>query len=320
MAQYHQLYEVGDESTAYAFVGEEGHDLFFYPFLLRPIKKVGTITVQGRWCDIETVVGYTGPLSTTTNPAFLRDVWNCFSRWCMGEGVIAEFIRFNPLTENYILAPDSCVVTNDRPLVVVRLDCSADELWRRYPSIQRNMVRKAELRQLACDEVALIEGMCDFQRLYEETMTRLGYSFYPRTYFSSLQSHLDNVTKIFAVHDGKKTVCAGLFFVQGDRIHYHLVGNDIQYREFAPNNLLLHTVAKWGLEHGFRWLHLGGGRTASQEDSLLRFKSSISKDRLPYRLGRRIHNQDTYEALCNMWMQHKSMATKPSHFFPYRLN
>ena len=62
MAQYHQLYEVGDESAAYAFVGEEGHDLFFYPFLLRPIRKVGTLTIQGRWCDIETVIGYTGPL------------------------------------------------------------------------------------------------------------------------------------------------------------------------------------------------------------------------------------------------------------------
>jgi hypothetical protein len=320
MAQYHQLYEVGGESTAYAFVGEEGPGVFFHPFLLRPIRKIGTQTLQGRWCDIETVVGYTGPLCTTTDPAFLRDVWNCFSTWCKEQGVIAEFIRFNPFIENYVLAPDSCTVTNDRPLVVVRLDCSADELWKRYPSIQRNMVRKAERRHLVCGEVTLVEGMRDYQRLYEETMTRVGCSFYPNSYFTFLQTYLNHVTKIFAVRDGEKIVCAGLFFVHGDRIHYHSVGSDIRYREFAPNNLLLHIVAKWGLEHGFRWLHLGGGRTASPEDSLLRFKLSISKDQLPYRLGKRIHDQDAYEALCAMWMRHKAVATRPSYFFPYRLS
>jgi Acetyltransferase (GNAT) domain len=319
LPEYHRLYEIDKRNTACAFIVEENDSFFFYPFFIRPIHTVGSTRLSDPCCDIETVVGYTGPLATTDDRMFLQRAWASFSGWCRETHVIAEFIRFNPFLENYRFTDGSYQIVEDRDLVLVALDCPVERLWSNYPSVQRNMIRKAERKGFVCEETSLDRGMDVFVRLYEATMVRVASSSYPQSYFDLLKRVLDNSAKFFTVKFNNIVVSMGLFLVYGDRIHYHLVGNNPHYEEFAPNNFLLHTVAVWGAKNGFRWLHLGGGRTAAPDDSLLRFKTSISRTRVPYRLGKRIHNRPLYEKLCSMWMQQKGLSELPSYFFPYRM-
>jgi len=322
LPEYHRAYELNGDGEALAFVLEEDDNVLFYPFFVRPIERVGSEPLSEPWYDIETVYGYSGPLSTTTDRAFLRKAWAAFASWCREKHIVAEFIRFNPFMENYRYVDDLCKVAVDRETVVVRLDCSEEELWRSYPSVQRNMVRKAFKKDLICEQVPVVAGLSAFKRLYDRTMERVqarGYYYFSDHYFDYLRDALSEKVKTFVVGDADRIVAATLFLTHRDRIHYHLAGSDAAYMKFAPNNLLLHTVALWGQREGFRWLHLGGGRTASADDSLFRFKASISRLRLPFYVGRRVHNQEVYDSLCAEWMRQKSLTKRPNYFLLYRL-
>ena len=322
LPEYHRAYELNGDGVARAFLAEDGDDLLFYPFFVRPIERVGSEPVGEPWFDIQTVYGYSGPLCTTTDEAFLAKAWDRFAAWCLGERIVTEFIRFNPLMENFRYANHSCGVDLDRETVAVRLDCSEDELWKSYPSVQRNMVRKALSKGLVWEEVPAVEGLIMFKHLYDETMDRVGASriyYFFDAYFDYLGDALGEKLKLFTVRDGDLTVAAALFLQHEGLIHYHLAGHDARYSAAAPSNLLLHGVAQWGRERGFRWLHLGGGRTANPNDNLFHFKSSISRTRLPFYIGNRVHNPEAYEQLCTLWMEQKGVSERPNYFLLYRL-
>lgn len=321
LPEYHRAYELNGDGKACAFVAEENEHLLFYPFFVRPVERVGSEPVGESWSDIETVYGYGGPLCTTTDATFLEPAWAAFDRWCQDSQIIAEFVRFNPLMENHRYL-DPSHVQLDRQTVMVNLDCSEEELWESYPSVQRNMVRKAMKAGMIGEETSAARGLSAFKSLYGETMDRIEadqYYQFSDAYFNHLSSALGEKINLFIVRNQDRVVAAALVLLHGDRIHYHLAGSDKRYRQHAPNNLLLHTVAHWGRVRGFRRLHLGGGRTADPNDALFRFKASISRLRLPFYIGRRIHNQPVYEHLCAKWMHQMSVTERPGYFMLYRL-
>jgi hypothetical protein len=323
LPEYHRAYELNGDGRALAFVAQDGDDLLFYPFLLRPIEKVGDRPVSGSWQDISTVYGYSGPLSSSVSPYFLSSAWAAFATWCEQQQIVAEFIRFNSLAESHRYVGGWCEVAVDGETVALDLHCSEEELWSGYPSVQRNMVRKAIRSGLVCEQTASPEDVGAFRALYEETMDRIGassYYYFTDAYFRQLFVGLGDGVKLFVVRGGGDIVAAALFLDHGERIHYHLAGSDTAHRDAAPGNLLLHTVAEWGRNLGYRWLHLGGGITASPDDPLLRFKASLSKLRLPFRVGKRVHNREVYDGLCSQWMRGRSMAARPSYFLLYRLD
>ncbi|MEH1895317.1 MAG: GNAT family N-acetyltransferase [Nostoc sp.] len=320
--EYHRAYELNGDGVAYAFVAQDGEHLWFYPFFVRPIEQVGSKVLDETWYDIETVYGYSGPLSTTNDQAFLTKVQTAFSHWCQDNRIIAEFIRFNPLLENHQYVDQSCRIFPNRETVIVSLKGSEQDLWTNYPSVHRNMINKAIKKGLFCAESSTPESLEAFQQLYGKTMKLLGaipYYYFCEPYFNYLWSNLAQTVKLFTVRYEGQIVSAGLFLQHGRYLHYHLAGSDVNYRSFAPNNLLLHTVAMWGQKNGFRWLHLGGGRTTDPKDDLFRFKASLSKLYLPFYIGRRIHSAAIYEKLCSIWMRQQNLIERPNYFLLYRL-
>lgn len=321
LPEYHHAYELNGDGRALAFVFEEDGSTLFYPFVLRRIERVGSKSLDGSLYDIETVYGYSGPLSTTTDVEFLRVAWRTFSAWCHERRVVAEFMRFNPLSGNFRCVDESCQVSQNRETVAVHLDCSAAELWRAYPAVQRNMVRKALRKGLACKETDPGEVLSHFKDLYRKSMDHVGaraYYYFSDPYFDFLCKGCKAWVKAFVVWTGGEILAVGLFLVHGDRIHYHLAAGAVEYRDAAPNNLLLHTVSEWGRERGFRWLHLGGGQMSNGEDTLFRFKASISRSRLPFHTGRRIQDQRAYDQLCSEWMRQNDVREQPAYFLLYR--
>lgn len=319
---YHRAYELNGDGEAKAFVAEAGGHTLFYPFFIKPIKQVLDEANEGGWSDLETVYGYSGPLCTTNDPALLESLWAGFYAWCREHRVVAEFIRFNPLlaTQRFMDAPGA--VSLDRETVVVHLEGTEQALWERYPSGQRTKVRKAQAAGLVCQEISIADSAAIFRPVYAETMKRLtarDYYFFSDAYFEHLHRSMPEQIRYFAVREQEKVVAAALFLVDGKAIHYHLGGSDDAHREARPNNLLFHTVALWGRERGFKWLHLGGGRTPSPDDALLAFKATISKDRVPFHIGRRVHNTEQYRSLCDSWLRQTGATERPKHFLLYRL-
>jgi lipid II:glycine glycyltransferase (peptidoglycan interpeptide bridge formation enzyme) len=249
-------------------------------------------------------------------------VWKGFSDWCHDNGVVAEFIRFNPFIENYRLADKDCQLWTDRQLVVVDLKGSEEDFWSRYSSNHRNSVRKAIQSNVTCEESFTAESKLAFERLHELTMRRnlmpesayLSEAFY-HVLWNELAPHL----KLFVARYEGQIIASGLFTVCDGFMHYQYGNSDRQYQSYAPNNLLIHTAAKWGAEHHFSQLNLGGGRTRNDDDALFKFKSRISTGRLPYRLGKCVRHSEAYNALCSSWLRTKGETVLPPYSFPYRL-
>jgi hypothetical protein len=309
------------EGRAVAFIAERRDALFFHTFMQRSIDRVGNQQVEGSWSDLESTYGYSGPLTSSSDPEFIAQAWESFDRWCQSERVVAEFIRFSPLLRNESLRSEGTMISHDRDTVAVRLDVTESELWQSYRSVQRNMIRKALALGLVAAETTLDEGLAQFRKVYRETMHRLdadAYFLFSDAYFAALRK-LAQPVRLFEVRSGEDVAAAGLFLVRGRRIHYHLSGSADGFRSGGATNLLLHAVATWGVQQGFAVLHLGGGRTADTADPLLRFKSAMSPLRLPFFTGRRVHDVGMYGDLCSLWLDQVQPRIRPKYFLLYRL-
>ncbi len=315
--EYHAAHEANGDGTAICFVAEDGDNLLLHPVMVREIA--GT-----EWQDIETVYGYSGPLVIAPDvaPRFLGPAWVQFRDWGIDNNVVAEFIRFNPFTGNQKCVLFDVGVTADRETVVLDLSGTPDDLWARYPKGHRYEVRKAERSGAIVWELCLDRAIPPgFGAIYAETMERNGASGYygfSDAYFEALRSGLGGNLRLFGVQIGGELVAAALFMTYRDRMHYHLAGSSEASRGSGANNLLLHHAALWGQEHGYRWLHLGGGRTNALDDSLFRFKASISTGRLPFYVGKRIHNEAAYRQLCDEWRQRHPGQDGGGYFLLWR--
>src|SRR5918996_1439829 len=195
------------------------HDVYYLPEYHRLYE------FQGVQCLAYAVSAYSGPVATTTSPDFLAEAWQGFEDWCSEENVVCEFIRFSPLLRSERFASPQTEVSLNRETVEIRLGGGEEALWQGYESAQRNRVRKAIKRGLACREASLAEGLATFRDLYESTMQRAratDFYFFPDAYYRDLRRTLSDRTKLFVVIDGHDPIAAGLFFTNGRTLHYHL--------------------------------------------------------------------------------------------------
>lgn len=318
---YHAAYEAIGDGRATAFVHDDGRNLFFYPFMCRPITAVGSIAAPLECQDIETVYGYSGPLCTTDDPRFLGDAWAGFAAYCRRARVVAEFSRFHPYAENHDLLGPGCTVVLDRHTVSIDLRGTEQEFWERYPHGQRSTIRQAQALGLAVAEMDPAHGMGVFKEIYRINMRHVDarpYYFFEDDYFDALRAGLGPSLRVFVVQDAGRCVAAGLFLWSRDVIHYHLGGSLPDARHLRPNNLLFHEVARWGRDRSCRSLHLGGGRTARADDALFRFKASFSRERRCFYTGRRVHDAEAVAALSTLWREQANGAAEPDYFLLYR--
>ncbi|MBN1269158.1 MAG: GNAT family N-acetyltransferase [Kiritimatiellae bacterium] len=321
MSDYHRAFEANGDGAARAVVVEKDDQVFFHPLMVRAIERVGAEAVPGSWSDAETVYGYSGPLASTTDAAFLRAAWAEVDAFCARERIVTEFVRFNPLSENHVLLSREETLA-ERETVIVDLGGSGEEFWRRYPSVQRNMIRKAEKAGLSAEEENLADSLPSFRALYEENMQRVSardYYFFRDEHYEWLSAKMEDRVRLFVVRREGEAVAGALLLIHGDRLHYHLSAARPDARVAAPANLLLHAGAMWGRRNGCRWMHLGGGRTAAPDDSLLAFKASVSRLRRMFYIGRRLHDQVAYDTLCGIWARQHAGEQRPRYFQLYRL-
>jgi hypothetical protein len=319
---YHRVAEANGEGRAQAFIAERGGDLLFHPFLRRPILRVGTEELGRELWDLESAYGYVGPIASIgAAPTFLAWAWDAFRDWCVSERVVAEFVRFNPLLANERFAARDMHVVRDRETVALRLTDDEDALWREYPSTQRNMVRKAQQAGLEARVISASEGLEEFRALYVETMNRINadarYAF-GHAYFTALVEQLGDSVRVVVVSGSESVAAACLLLARGRRLHYHLAGSRTWARSLGASNLMLHAAALWGSSQGMSVLHLGGGRSGADDDSLFRFKASIGRSHLTFHTGRRVYDEDTYAALRESWLR-QTATEAPQHFLLYRL-
>lgn len=305
--QYYQMEAEQENGQARMFVYEDDDgNIGIYPFILRNIESD---VLQGEYYDIETAYGYGGPILSIDDSSFATEFEKRFLNYCKENHIVAEFIRFHPLIENQDVFKQNISVLENRTTVWLDLEKTEDEIWMKEISTQnRNTIRKCIKNGLS---VQIGHDYSEFKQIYASTMDKVGAdSFY---YFDDLYyqriSESREYTLLKVLHE-EETIAAAIFIGYGDYFHYHLAGSKKEYLKLAPNNLLLWEAIKYGKEHGYKKMHFGGGLTNSEEDNLFRFKKKYSSTVAKFYIGKRVHDEETYNKLIADWEERHNAKAK----------
>lgn len=278
---------------------------FCYPIVEKDIadfvKFKGRLN-KGELFDWNTPYGYGGPLCDSTSltekqqQVFKSELYKLAAE----RKVVSQFIRFHPLLQNQTVCDKAIENVYIKDTIFIDLDTEEDLLVQ-MDSKNRNLIRKAQKNGIIIthDKGEHIE---EFMRIYAITMDRdnaTDFYYFPKSYYGYMKQNMSNETEYFYAYKDGKMVAASIFFYNKSSMHYHLSANLVEYRTFAPTNLLLYEAANWGRAKGIKKLHLGGG--VGVEDSLFHFKKQFNKNgRIGFYIGRNIFDLNGYNKLLQL--------------------
>lgn len=293
----------GDGQPQLIYFEHQGAKLAYVMFKndISKSKAFDGVLEEGKYFDWTAPYGYGGPLveGEFTEEIILRFKKE-LSAYCAEHGVITQFFRFHPLLNNHTVTADICELKYLKRTVSVDVS-NYENIDKNMTSECRNRVRKAEKNDIHIfwDKG---ENLEDFFEIYNKTMAfhqAEEYYFFKKAYFEYMINNMsDNIIFFHAAKDGM-IVSSALFMYNDTYLHYHLGGTLIEYRKYAPFNLLLRTAAQWAGENGKREFHLGGGTEA--EDSLYRFKRNFCPQGVKdFYIGRTIFDQAAFDELVEL--------------------
>lgn len=275
-------------------------------------------TIEG-YFDSVTPYGYGGVLfEGDTSEENLHSFWKAYEEKMKDEGIIDNFVRYHPVLANALpMKQISTVIDLGKTIAI---DLSSEEvIWNNIISKNRNMIRKAEKNGIEIRHGKGLELFKDFKRIYNATMEKDNaeeYYFFGNAFYESIHRDLhENYEMFYAVLNGE-VIAMSIMLFANNQMHYHLSGSLIEYRNFAPSNLLLYKAALWGCEHGYKTFHLGGG-VGSGEDNLYKFKAAFNRNSdYRFSIGKEIFNHQKYDELVAERTTHDTGFDKDSNYFP----
>ncbi len=306
---YYLLFETMGNGKTHFFRYENNKGEFaYYPFLINPINDLG-FNLEKDYYDIQGAYGYNGVISNSLNNSFIDEFYHVFEEFCYQNRIIAEFTRFHPFNENYRFSENHLSVIFDRFTVALNLNQPYEKIWSdEYSSKNRNMIRKAHKSGLVCEILnkPSIYQIDIFIDLYHQSMKMANaerYYYFDKEFFYNTFKLLSDSAFLFnIIEKNGSVVCSSIFFMYGDYFHYHLSGRK-EHSDNSVNNFLLDEAVKYAQKCGAKLFHLGGGRSKAIDDSLLKFKANFSKTRLPFFIGKRIHDFSVYNAVVRQWQE-----------------
>ena len=283
----------------------------------RKIKSINDIIIAEPYYDLETVYGYGGFYTNTDDKSFLDKAINLYKEFCIENRIVAEFIRFNPLSPFLIhLSNYLNFFEHNRDVVVVDLTLKEEEILKNYSSTTRNIIRrllkdnsyKLEILESEESKNKMVEK---FYNLYYQTMQKNNaekFYFFDKYYFKGLNKL--SFSKLFVVYKDDEVISMA-YFLEGDKVvYYHLSANDPLKYNLRGNYLALHKAIDYYSSIRKKYLILGGGRSKDPNDSLFLFKQKFSKITLPFYIGGIIHIEDKYKEFCNISKSNEKLFLK----------
>lgn len=284
-------------------------------------------TIEGVYDSI-TPYGYGGfLLEGDTSEENLCKLWNAYTDKMNEENIVDDFVRYHPVLKNAdAMRSVSDVIDMGRTIAIDTT--SSDIIWSNLHIFNRNRIRKATKNGIVIRHGKFDEALIDtYMLIYGQTMdkNRAGnYYYFKREFYESIATDLKDNYELFwaelSSQDGGQTpgkiISMSIIIYANERMHYHLGGTLIEYRNLAANNLLFYKAALWGCEHGMKTFHLGGG-LGSCEDGLYRFKSRFNRlSDFQFCVAKNIFNQEKYDQLVEMCAQEHPEFDRASKFFP----
>ena len=295
------FFRYGDERQTAVLVGAK-RSIAALPFYKSPVGSV-----QRPLQDLTSPYGYGGPVVHSQEGSEDKELFPAFREaihdYCVGEGIVTEFLRLHPLMENHRLFENAPGVYQKNYTVWIDLRLSESDIHEGMSKKHRNGIRRATSEGVEIVQSDLRpEHLREFHRLYTARMGEMGalsLFFFPLEFFERAATDLRGHVSFFLAVWKNKVVSAYMFFHSGPYIHNFLSGSDSAHWDLKANVLTVFRVALWAKSQGRQFYHLGGGH-AVQMDSVFNFKSQFSPNRAPYYMYRHVHDPVAYDALCRI--------------------
>jgi hypothetical protein len=315
--EYAYLFELHGDGKAHCFVYyHSADDLVIYPFLKRCINELDIASdFPKKIFDITTPYGY-GGFIRSSEKVDMTEFHKQFLTYCRTHNIVSEFVRFHPLIKNHLYLPEIETISQWNETVVIDLTVDYDALWKNIGKYHRKKIRKANKLGVKIIEDINFENIDDFCFIYYETMDRnkaSNYYYFPKTWINEMVKLLKNKIALFhAVYDNK-IIASYIFLYTGNFINSFLGGSLIEMR-LGANHLLFYEVACWAKRLGFKYFQLGGGYKI--QDGIFGFKASFSPLRAPFYIGKMVHDNDSYQMLCEKTVKRDRGEPSDNQFFP----
>ena len=307
--EYHQLMEKNGDGKAWAIYIENDGNHFFYPFMLNKLEYIGNYKLPIAHTYIKSVYGYTGPIIQKNNFAFLQIINEQLNAFYKKEKVLFEFIRFNPFLNNQVDYNLSFQVDihHEKDYIYVDLNKNYSTIHALYSKSFKNNINKAKRLKLKSATQITDSIWKQFCELYMDHMKNKKadeYYYFGNLYFEELRKLVNTNGQLFYILVDDQLIASTLFLYSGKIVYSHHSTRDIHHPLAGIANKLIHDDAvQFFKEKSYNKLMLGGGIGSEKEDSLLNFKLSISKDNIPFMLGKKIIDKENYTKYLEIWQK-----------------
>lgn len=303
--EYYALYENYGDGKAQCFVFEKDGELALYPFLLNSINELG-YELDKEYFDIQGAYGYNGVVGSSYNPEFIDAFYQAFNEFILEKNIVAEFTRFHPIIKNNTFSQTYLKTFFDRRTVFIDTTKSEEELWSDLQRTTKKQINRCyDRHNIKVRVLNGVESELDTMvNIYTESMKRVGssdYLFFNKEYFKQLLS-LPQTIQYVAYYDNKpiSTITA---FVGETILHGHLGGTLDEYISISPFSLLYWEMIKTAKEYHLKYVHVGGGATADENDNLLLYKQHFSKLKSEFHIGKKVYNEGIYKSIILQWKE-----------------
>jgi hypothetical protein len=262
------------------------------PLLLRPLD-------DGSGFDATSCYGYGGPVATGV--ADLDAFGTALDAWARANGVVATFLRFQPVLGNSRWCPATAELIELGATVAWDVPAGRD-LMATMHTHHRRAVRKAERAEVVTRVTTSPTELAGFRTMYEHTMRRqdaAAFYFFPDAYWDAL---LQDPGGELVIVDGlveDEPVASLMCVAHGEWLHYHLGASADAARNIGASNACFLAAAEWAQQRELRGFHLGGGVGGGVDSPLFTFKHRYDplSEPSPFHIGKLVHDQARYEQL-----------------------
>lgn len=311
---YGKLYEKADQGIAKIYEYEDEHGKITSQFLIREIPiKIGV----EKYYDLVTPYGYGGPIINyaKNKEKLLENFEKEFSKFCLNNNIVSEFVRFHPIVKNYEDFGKMYDAQYMRKTLATNLEKYDDPVQMEFSKSCRKTIRQILKSGINYRIIEKPKDLDNFKRIYFINMQRKNaeeYYFFDDEYFNLiLEYYKNNIIVVEAIFENK-IIASGLYFTYNNIIHVHLSGTDTKYLNMSPAYILKYATVLWGKKNNYKLIHYGGGLSNSEDDSLYLFKRKFAQNTdFDFYVGRKIWNKDIYNKLCEI-----KNVDKTEEFFP----
>lgn len=313
LSGYVRAFEINGDGQPLLFFYEDNDTRGINVVMKRDISNddfFTNIVKQNQYFDFSSPYGYGGWIIEGEKS---NELFHAYEKWCLGNTIISEFVRFHPVIMNNTACENNYEVVQLGK--VITLDTTSPEIiWSNLTSKNRNCIRKALKNDIKIYNGQYPQIYKVFMDVYTKTMDKDHadtYYYFGQEFYDSVLNDLPYNSQIFYAEYKDKIIAASIMLMVNGKMNYHLSGFLAEYSRLSPSNLLLYFAAVWASNNGYKTLYLGGG-VGGSEDNLFKFKKSFFRgdDLHSFYIGKKIFNKKIYDDLV------QKRGTKDASFFP----